>query len=99
MFPAMLVPWPLTLGSSEVKGGQRGHILRRDGGVTMAMSACPRGPALCLLHFPLPSTSAAALLSQKRLREWAPRVPRQLSQGLQQGCREKAVRGGGSLAL
>lgn len=46
MFPAMLVPWPLALGSSEVKGGHRGHILRRHerghrGHVRSSLWACP----------------------------------------------------------
>lgn len=58
----------------------------------MAMSVLPRGPVLCPPHIALPSTSAAVLLSRKRLGELPPKVPWQPSQGLEQGCREKAGR-------
>lgn len=93
MFPAMLVAQPLTLGFSEVKGGHWGHILRRDEqGVTMNMSALLCGPVLSLPHIPPPSTSAAVLLSQRRLRELTPKVPWQPSPELEQGCGERAVR-------
>lgn len=54
MFPALVVPRLLTLGSHEVKGGHGSHFLRGDKRqVAMASSAFPHG-ALC----PLPSPHA-----------------------------------------
>lgn len=83
MFPVMVFPWPLTLGSYEVKGGCGSHVLRkydRQGSV-WSSQLFPVGP-LCSL------STSAILASWNRLRDLSPKVLWQPSQGLELGCGE-----------
>lgn len=56
MFPVMVFPWPLTLGSYEVKGGCGSHVLRKYDrqGVSMVISAFPSGPSLFSVYLCCP---------------------------------------------